>query len=232
MGIYIYRKLILLSLILIIRIGRMAIPKILVVDDSPALLVEALTAHGYEIEVASNGIEALNILKDKTSRYFKLIIVDLNMPVMNGWELIKSLKNDHRYENIPIIILTGSEEQEKEVVGLKSGADDYILKPLRIPNFLARVEALLRRVHSDNNNSIRINLNIAQNSDEEIHNISAREKEIVKLVAEGKNNHEIAISLSIQEDTVKAHLKNIYRKLNVSNRMQAAILALKLNLID
>lgn len=116
--------------------------KILVVDDEPRLvsLVEAyLKQEGYGVFTASNGQEALlRARKEKPD----LILLDIMMPEMDGYEFIQA----HRREaNTPIILLTARVEEEDHVIGLELGADDYVTKPFRPRELVARVRAVLRR---------------------------------------------------------------------------------------
>lgn len=211
---------------------KIGIANILVVDDEPQLLKDSLPLYGYNIDVAKDGLQAIENLKENKTKY-DLILLDINMPKMNGWELLKKIRDDLKFEKIPILMLTGSKEAESEVASLKHGADAYVVKPIRIPVLLAHIEALIRRSKIFSNIPSGISMvNFTTDSNNEISELSAREKEILKFVAEGKNNKEVADILSIQEVTVKSHLKNIFKKLNVTNRMQAVILALKINLLD
>jgi two-component system chemotaxis response regulator CheY len=102
---------------------------ILIADDSPTIrkfVAFSLTMHGFEVIPACDGMEAL----EKLPAYkIDLVITDLNMPNMDGFELIKSIRGNEEYKNIPIIILSslsGDEEIEK---GIKCGANSYLIKP-------------------------------------------------------------------------------------------------------
>ncbi len=115
---------------------------ILVVDDEKRLvsLVESyLTQEGYRVVTAYNGAEALTVAqKEKPD----LIILDVMMPEMDGYEFMRR----HRAEsNTPIILLTARVDDEEKVIGLEVGADDYITKPFRPRELMARVKAVLRR---------------------------------------------------------------------------------------
>ena len=118
------------------------VASILVVDDNPKFLADALPMYGYDVTVANDGLEALKILMDKT---FDLILLDVMMPNMDGWDTLKAIRNNKKTQYIPVIMITAVSEDQKVVSGLKIGADDYIVKPFILPNLLARVEAVLRR---------------------------------------------------------------------------------------
>ena len=116
--------------------------KILVVDDEKRLvaLVEAyLKQEGYGVITASNGQEALHLARQEKP---DLILLDIMMPEMDGFEFIQA----HRRErDTPIILLTARVEEEDHVIGLELGADDYVTKPFRPRELVARVRAVLRR---------------------------------------------------------------------------------------
>jgi len=129
-------------------------------------------------------------------------------------------------------MLTALDSEQKEVSGLKFGADDYISKPFALPNLLARVEALLRRYSWGQKKNQSKSMSLPFTSDEPIIPLTNREKEVLQLVAQGANNQEIAEKLFVREVTVKTHLNSIFKKLNVTNRTQAVLLALQMNIID
>jgi two-component system alkaline phosphatase synthesis response regulator PhoP len=117
---------------------------ILVVDDEKdivELLAYNLTKEGFTVITARNGKEALIKAKQKPD----LIILDIMMPEMNGLQVIQELKKDKFTSNIPIILLTAKGTETDEIVGLEVGADDYIVKPIKIGKIIARVHASLRR---------------------------------------------------------------------------------------
>lgn len=203
----------------------------MLIDDNPEVLGDALPAYGYEVEIARDGLEGLNAINARPD-YYEIVILDVMMPKIDGWEVLKTVRSKPELELLPIIMLTAVEGEEKQIIGLRYGADVYLNKPIRLPVLLAQIESLLRRVKALKKQTSTGSVNIEQTSSDDIKELSRREKEILKLVAEGKSNPEIADALFIQETTVKSHLKNIFPKLNVTNRMQAAMLAVKLNLLD
>ncbi|MEW6240902.1 MAG: response regulator transcription factor [Chloroflexota bacterium] len=119
---------------------------ILVVDDEQRLvsLVQTyLTQEGFRVVTAGNGREALNTARNEKP---DLIILDIMMPEMDGYEFMRQ----HRAErNTPIILLTARVDDEERVIGLEIGADDYVTKPFRPRELMARVRAVLRRSGSD-----------------------------------------------------------------------------------
>jgi two-component system, sensor histidine kinase and response regulator len=121
--------------------------KILVVDDSPEnlwLVESILREEGYEIVLAKNGLLALDLVKQST---FHLILLDVMMPEIDGFEVTRQIRQEPNLPYIPILLITAY-EQSNAVKGLDLGADDFIRKPVDIDELLARVRSLLRLKHS------------------------------------------------------------------------------------
>jgi two-component system, OmpR family, alkaline phosphatase synthesis response regulator PhoP len=117
---------------------------ILVVDDEPDirdLLSYNLEKEGFDVLTASNGRDALH----EAAQQPDLIVLDVMMPELNGWEVCKQLKADERTAAIPVIFLTAKSAEIDEVVGLELGADDYVMKPLSMRKLIARIHAVMRR---------------------------------------------------------------------------------------
>ena len=204
--------------------------KILIVDDNPKYLQDALPMYGYEVCVASDGVQALKMLaKSSKTGAYDLILLDVMMPNMNGWDTLKSIRSNENTKYTPVIMLTAINEEQKMVSGLKIGADDYIVKPFVLPNLLARIEAVLRR--SSWQKSEAKSHDLPFGSDEPVEPLTLREIEVLTLVAKGSNNQSIADELFVKEVTVKTHLNSIFKKLKVSSRTQAVLLAMQMNLI-
>jgi len=121
--------------------------RILVVDDERDivdLLRYNLAKEGYDVVPAYNGKEAL----EKAAHPPDLVILDVMMPVLDGFETCKKLKSDPRTAGVPVLFLTASSSEVDEVLGLELGADDYIQKPISPRKLVARVKAVLRRAAS------------------------------------------------------------------------------------
>ena len=115
---------------------------IALVDDDKNILTSlslALEAEGFAVRSYSNGAEALSAL---TARPADLVLLDIKMPRMNGVEMLTQLR---RHSNVPVIFLTSKDEEEDELEGLRSGADDYIKKPFSQSLLIERMRVLLRR---------------------------------------------------------------------------------------
>lgn len=205
------------------------VASILIVDDNPKFLADALPMYGYDVTVAEDGLEALKILAKEDAK-FDLILLDVMMPNMDGWDTLKAIRKNKKTEYTPVIMITAVSEDQKVVSGLKIGADDYIVKPFVLPNLLARIEAVLRRVQWQKEAQPKAEKTL--NKDVNIDALTPKEKEVLALVAKGASNQEIADKLCVRDVTVKTHLNSIFKKLKVTNRTQAVLLAMQIDLIN
>ena len=126
-----------------------AMLRILVVDDDAAVresLRPALQLEQYEVQLAADGVEALDLLRDPSSET-DAVILDVSMPRLDGLEVSRRLRREGN--PVPILMLTARDEVSDRVAGLDAGADDYVVKPFALEELLARLRALLRRVLSE-----------------------------------------------------------------------------------
>ena len=198
---------------------------VLLVDDNAKYLKDALPFYGYEVTSVCDGVEALKELSSKNKK-FDIILLDVMMPNMYGWETLKAIRAKNDTKHLPVIMLTAVNDDQKMVSGLKIGADDYIVKPFVLPNLLARMEAVLRRANI--NKEMSLNISHKKNL---ITSLTSKEKEVLQMAAKGESNKQIAERLFVKEVTVKTHLNSIFKKLKVANRTQAVLLALQTELI-
>jgi len=120
-------------------------PKILVVDDEVdirKILLKTVEAGGYTAISAKNGKEAIEYTYRERPN---LIVIDIMMPEMNGYDAVKFLRSSLETATIPIIMLTAKQDKDSELKGLDAGADDYMTKPFDNEKLLARIRMLLRR---------------------------------------------------------------------------------------
>ena len=120
--------------------------KILVVDDEPdivELVSYNLKKEGFDVASAADGEEALSMIRRGN---FDFLILDLMLPGIQGMELCRILRNDPKTAHIPIIMLTAKGEEVDRILGLETGADDYMTKPFSPRELIARVKAVLRRL--------------------------------------------------------------------------------------
>lgn len=119
---------------------------VLLAEDDPAIsepLARALRREGYDVDVCPDGETALAGVEKSPD----LVLLDLGLPVIDGLEVCRRIRNDGR--TVPVLILTARADEVDTVVGLDAGADDYVTKPFRLAELLARVRALLRRTPSE-----------------------------------------------------------------------------------
>ena len=201
---------------------------ILLVDDNPKYLKDALPYYGYNVRVAIDGLQALEILTTEKNN-FDLVLLDVMMPNIDGWQTLKAIRTHNKTKYLPVIMITAVSEEQKVIAGLRNGADDYITKPFVLPNLLARMEAVLRR--SEWVKQQGVNTEISFKSHEALQTLTSREREVLTLAAKGANNRDIAEKLILKEVTVKSHLNSNFKKLNVASRTQAVLLAMQMDLI-
>ena len=124
--------------------------RILIVDDEEdilQLLKYNLEKNRFEVLIAKNGYEALQKIELKPD----LVILDLMMPIIDGFETLKKIKEKDEYKNIPIILLTAKASEANEITSLNFGASDFIQKPVSINKLIARIKANIRKNLEDKN---------------------------------------------------------------------------------
>jgi twitching motility two-component system response regulator PilH len=124
------------------RVGAMAIRKILIVDDSPTerhVLNDMLTKSGYEVVTSDNGEDA--ILKAKALKP-DLILMDVVMPGLNGFQATRAISRDPDTRAIPIILCTSKSQETDKIWGMRQGARDYIVKPVKREELLEKIAAI------------------------------------------------------------------------------------------
>lgn len=115
--------------------------RILIAEDEirvASFLEKGLRKNNFETIVAQDGKQALQIA---TSQHFHLLLLDLGMPIINGWEVLEELRD--RRLNLPIIIMTAFEDQKNRVIAIQKGANDYVTKPFQFKDLLAKVRSQL-----------------------------------------------------------------------------------------
>jgi len=129
--------------------------KILIVEDEKDirnLIIYSLEGKGYQTISTDDGEKAIKMLKENKP---DLIILDWMLPSVSGLEICRSIRRDINTKNIPIIMLTAKITEEDKVLGLDSGADDYITKPFSTAELSSRVKAILRRIERNNNKKLK-----------------------------------------------------------------------------
>ena len=181
------------------------------------------------IEEASDGIECLQKLE---KIHPDILLLDINMPEMNGIEVLEELKR--REDPLKVLILTVHSEVEYLVKAVDIGANGYILKDSgsselkQAINVIMSGESYIQPSLLPALNSRLINRDVDQ---DKLQTLTKRELEILTQVAGGMFNKEIAVNLNISERTVKNHMVSIFKKIDVADRTQAAVFAIKNNLV-
>lgn len=209
--------------------------KVMIVDDQGLIRegLQMMLSLYDDIDIvgeAFNGQHALDIIRNNQP---DVVLMDIRMPVMDGVKATKLIKE--KYPHIKVIILTTFNEDEYIFEGLKNGADGYILKDVKSgeiakaireiykgnvllqPEIAKKVVKAFNNLNNDNKITKQVELK------DILKDLTQREAEIAKLVAEGKSNKEISKELFITEGTVKNHLTRILSKLELRDRTQLAL---------
>jgi DNA-binding response OmpR family regulator len=194
--------------------------RILCVEDdreTASLIAEELTDRGFEVTVAYNGQEGLAAILRKRP---DLVLSDISMPVMSGFELLERLTAlAPRFEGTPFVFLTALADRDNELRGRRLGADDYVTKPIDFD----MLEAIIRR---------RLGRTTRQEIWPQDVVLSEREVETLTWSARGKTSAEIAQILGMAKRTADFHIDNARRKLGVATRTEAVTKAAKAKLIE
>lgn len=215
--------------------------KIMVVDDhtivreGTARMLE-LTPEFLIVGQASSAREALDLIRTLNP---EIVLMDIKMPGINGIEATRMIKQE--WPDIEVIVLSMYDEEEYVVEAVKAGATGYLLKDSSQEDLVRAIRivhsggsliqpGLARKVLKEFAHLARENVGVKGPT--LLRELSDREVEVLQYVAEGKSNKEIADQLMISEKTVKAHLRSIFRKLEVGDRAQAVAHAMRKGLVE
>lgn len=208
--------------------------KVMIADDHELIregLKQLLELEG-DIEVvaeAGNGVECLEKLKKINP---DVLLLDINMPKQNGIEVLQKIHD--RNMKIGVLILTVHNEVEYLIKAVDIGVNGYLMKDSTSEELRKAIYAVMKNENYIQDSLIPL-LNsrlIARDIDKEkIESLTKRELEVLIKIANGMSNKEIANHLDISERTVKNHISNIFKKIDVSDRTQAAVFAIRNNLI-
>ena len=205
--------------------------KLLFVDDDKALLKmleNYFRLRGYSILLADDGLTALEKIEDNPD----LILLDINMPNLNGLEVLQKIRSENI--KIKVLVLTVHNEVEYLLKAVDIGVNGYLLKDSGSAELKKAIISVMNGEDYIQPSLIPV-LNskmIDRNHDNAlIEELTRRELQVLKLLAVGKYNKEVAEELEISERTVKNHVSNIFKKIHVTDRTQAAVFAIRNNLI-
>lgn len=206
--------------------------KTIIIDDQIILResLKFILEQDKEIEVVAcggNGKEALEFCDTLSP---DLVIMDLSMPICDGVEGTKLIKS--RNKSIKVLILTTFDDNKNVSEALKNGADGYVLKDIKPDELVMAVKGVAKGLSIIHRNALdAVVEKLADVKDNKEFNLTDREKTIIGLIVDGKSNKEIAISISFAEGSVKNIITGILNKLNLKDRTQLAIFAVKNDLI-
>jgi len=180
---------------------------------------------------ASNGKEVI-ALSEKLKP--DIILMDIMMPVINGIEATRIITTNQ--PDVKILILTSFSDQDHVLPALEAGASGYQLKDIQPDDLVRAIHDLMigqKQLHPKATSHVLANLSGDKNRPlQNLQSLTKRELEVLKEIAKGKSNKEIATTLYITEKTVKTHVTNILSKLELADRTQAALFAVKNYLVD
>ena len=198
--------------------------RLLVVDDDASLLLavsETLRAEGYVVTTARRGSEALVRIAERMP---DLIISDIRMPGMDGYQLARNLRSAPHTRLISIVFLTAKDETADRVAGFRSGVDAYVTKPFEPEELVAIIAGILERVERMRGDLARMfgedEKEITFQRDEDLTDAEWR---VAEAVARGASNKEIASELNLSLRTVEGHISHILDKKNLNNRVELAL---------
>jgi DNA-binding NarL/FixJ family response regulator len=208
--------------------------RIIVADDHSLFrdgIVSMLEAGGFEVVgQAGNGHDTLEAIRRLMP---DVVLMDLQMPKMDGLEALKRITAE--FPGVKVVILTVSDDDDDLLAAIQAGASGYLLKDLDSEEFLELLAGLERgEAPMTRKTASRLMRRLSSGSGSEtaLATLSERELDVLALVSQGMPNKAVAERLSISENTVKYHMKNILQKLEVRNRTEAVSHALKHGLVE
>ncbi|MFM7256069.1 MAG: response regulator [Betaproteobacteria bacterium] len=224
--------------------------RLLVVDDHKLFRrgMVALLAQDERLQVVAEAGDAVEAIQATRASQPDVVLLDNHMPGVSGIQAIGDIKQAH--PQTKIILLTVSEDPSDLAAGLKAGADGYLLKTVdtqelcdslfRVwegdsvisPEMMGKLVCLLRQSEPPKVVTMEPIVCSTVSLNDPVHSLSPREAEILKLIARGDSNKHIARKLDIAETTVKIHVQHILRKLNLGNRVHAAVYATERGWVD
>lgn len=195
----------------------------LIVDDDArfaALAESVLTEAGYACRTAASGELALAAARSEQPL---IVLLDVHLPVMSGYDVCRRMRERYGF-SVGIIFISGLRtENYDQIAGLELGGDDYLSKPFDPGELVARVRSLARRLAAA--------MPAVAAREQPEHALTARELEVLALVAKGLPQKQVAQTLSISSKTVGTHMSHIFEKLGVHSKGQAVAAAQELHLL-
>jgi len=216
---------------------------ILVVDDDLGTrlsISDYLELSGYTVITADDGVEALAMVEEY---HPDLIVTDIVMPRMNGYELVRRVRQQSGFRLLPVILLTARTKTQERILGYQSGCDLYLPKPFELEELAAAIRNLLERsqiIQSEYRFSQK------ENKAADVHNslfteiqpsqllssLTPREQEVLELLTHGLSNAQMGHQLHLSPRTVEKYVSSLLRKTSTSNRAELVRFAMKHGLVD
>lgn len=214
---------------------------ILIVDDdlgTRLAISDYLEMSGYSVLTAADGQEALAMVED---HHPHLMVTDIVMPQMNGYELVQRVRQHPAFRLLPVIFLTSRNKTAERIQGYQSGGDLYLPKPFELEELKAAIRNLLERsqiIQAEYRLSYEEALQTYMHSPEINHdsesliNLTAREREVLVLVTHGLSNAEIGTRLHLSPRTVEKYVSSLFRKTETNNRAELVAFAMKHRMVE
>ena len=200
--------------------------RLLVVDDEPNLLVAVgacLRGEGFDVVTARSGAEALVRVAETVP---DLIVSDVRMPGMDGYQLARQLRSSPRTALTPVVFLTAKDETSDRIEGFRAGVDAYLTKPFEPDELVAVIRSILERVQRTHAEIARLvgstQTEASQHATFYDEALTEAEERVAEAVARGLSNKEIAAEFSISVRTVENHISHILAKKDFGNRVEIA----------
>lgn len=216
---------------------------ILIVDDDPGICMavkDYLELQGYAAMTAENGEAALNLLE---TFHPHLVVSDIRMPQLDGYELVRQLRQRPEFRLMPVVFLTERRATRERIQGYQTGCDVYLSKPFELEELLAVIRSLLERSQAVQAEwrfaaeRERVSAFSSSRSPKNSHplpslSLTLREGEVLGLLATGLSNGEIGQQLHLSPRTIEKYVSSLLRKTETSNRAELVRFALDHQLID
>ncbi|MSR64501.1 MAG: response regulator transcription factor [Verrucomicrobiae bacterium] len=199
---------------------------ILIIEDEPQMranLATILKMENYRVVAVTNGRDGIDAAKRESP---DLILCDIMMPGADGHQVLKELRESPETASIPLIFLTAKTDRADLRAGMNRGADDYLTKPITVPELRAAIEARLKR-HGEQQTKGEFKAEFKSAAPLQKLGLTPREADVLFWVAQGKTNAEIGLILDMSIGTVKKHMEHILPKVGVENRSAAVLRAVE-----
>ncbi len=212
---------------------------ILIADDDPGIRLavsDYLELSGYSVISAKNGQEALSLLESYRPH---LLISDIKMPIVDGYDLVRQVRQRPEFRLLPVIFLTERRSTHERIRGYQVGCDLYLPKPFEMEELAAIIRNLLERsqiVQSDRGFSRshqETDPNLSAPAPKQVSfNFTQREQQVLELLSTGLSNIDIGNKLHLSHKTIEKYVSSLFKKTETSNRAELIRLALENDLVE